>query len=218
MAIASGRLRPGNTTALVAVLAIVMLGAMAFAVPPSRLTIQAGPGDRGYLVNHSRFSAVLASQIANDGYSLLAIDLSAGGMEKDASWRVHLDQVAEVQFPTWGWVDTRRVGANATDRIAGGANVAGLFVYGPGAEELAKRLRAEFGGLRVVPVINRGDPAPEMPHGVAMDLDDFIESAGDVDFPVLRAAQLSIGEIEEARAAAKGSYLVARIPLAAASG
>ncbi|MHC4956924.1 MAG: hypothetical protein ACYTGN_01015 [Planctomycetota bacterium] len=213
MAIASGRLRPGNTTALVTVLALVMLGAMAFAVPPSRLTVQAGEGDRGYLVSHSRFSSVLASQIANDGYSMLAIDLSASGMGKEAAWRTHLDMVAEVQFPTWGWIDTRRVSADATEQIAAGANVAGLFVYGPGADDLAKRLRAEFGGLRVVPVINRGDSAPDMPHAVAMGLDDFVEFAGETDFPVLRAARLSIGDIEEARAAAKGSYLVARIPV-----
>ena len=68
--------KPGTTIPLVATVAIVLLGAIAFAIPPARLAISVKTGQLGYLASHAQFSTVMASQLANDGYNMLAIDLT----------------------------------------------------------------------------------------------------------------------------------------------
>lgn len=204
--------RPGATIPLVTVVAIVMLGAIAFAIPPSRLEISAKTGKLGYLAGHAEFSTVMASQLANDGYNMLAIDLTQADLAKDALWRAHLNRVAEVQFPVWAFVRSDKIDQKRLERIAGGANVSGIFLYGAGASEHAKLVRA-MGGMPIVVVHREGEPLPEgFDTAVALPFDRFMD-ADPASFRVLLAGTLGRRQIEEARAQAKGNYLVARIPL-----
>jgi hypothetical protein len=193
--------RVSQTTALVSVVAIVMLSVMAFAMPPSRIDVEDATTRRGVLFRHSGFSAVSAEQLARDGYNLMVIDLTTASLGEDALWRRHLDAVAKRQFQVWAWVDDSRIAKDDLEKIAAAANVTGLCVYGPKAESTTAWIRTRFSRLEhVVPVTRALAPA------------DFV-AAPEAGVKVLRAAGLSRGDVEKARAGVKGDYIVAPVAL-----
>ncbi|MHC4931255.1 MAG: hypothetical protein ACYTGV_03595 [Planctomycetota bacterium] len=205
---------PRGTFYLVTLCTLVFLGAMAFAVPAAPIEASDPGARRGYLVGYSRFSESMAEQIARNGYSFLAIDLTNARLEGEALWADHFRSVGARRFPTWGWVDLKRGTGDLEKRIRA-LNLGGVFLYGPGAEQVAERLRAAHGGLTVLPVVRLRDlgraDAGEV--AVAMEYEEFLENASDEKFPVLIADQLGLEQIEDARAAAKGDYLIARVAI-----
>ena len=196
---------PGTprTTALVSVVAVVMLAVMAFAMPPSRIEVKDKSSRRGCLVSHREISAVMAGYLARDGYNLLAIDLTDASLDKDAHWRRYLDDVATRQFRVWGWVDGDRIKKQKLERIAAAVNVTGLIVYGSNAEGIVAWIRSKFSRLRAQDVVAVAR---------ALDVREFT-AADEGTFRVLRAGSLDRAELEAARSAVKGDYLVARVLL-----
>ncbi|MHC4338863.1 MAG: hypothetical protein ACYSX0_01435 [Planctomycetota bacterium] len=203
---------PRGTLYLVTLCTLVFLGAMAFAVPSAPIETSVTGARRGYLVGHSRFSESMAAQIARNGYSFLAVDLTNARLEGEALWAEHFRSVGARRFPTWGWVDLQRGTGDLEKRIRA-LNLAGVFLYGPGAQQAAELLRAAHGGLTVFPVVRFRDlgPADAGECAVAMEFEEFLENAADEAFPVLIADQLDLEQIEDARAAAAGDYLIARV-------
>jgi len=201
-----------GTLCLVTICTIVFLGAMVFAVPSAPIETSVTGALRGYLVGHSRFSESMAAQIARNGYSFLAVDLTNARLEGEALWADHFRSVGARRFPTWGWVDLKRGTGDLEKRIRA-LNLAGVFLYGPGAEQVAEQLRAAHGGLTVLPVVRFRDlgPADAGDTAVAMEHREFLENASGEKFPVLIADQLNLEQIEDARAAAPGDYLIARV-------
>jgi hypothetical protein len=209
---AVGESGPGGTLCLVTLCTVVFLGAMAFAVPSAPIETSATGALRGYLVGHSRFSESMAAQIARNGYSFLAVDLTSARLDGEALWADHIRSVGARRFPTWGWVDLKRGQGDLEKRIRA-LNLAGVFLYGPGARHAAERLRAANGGLTALPVVRFRDlgPANAGDCAVAMEYEEFLENASEEKFPVLIADQLDLEQIEDARAAAAGNYLIARV-------
>jgi len=192
-----------RTAALVTVVAVVMLAVMAFAMPPSRIEVADRGSRRGRLVSHSQISAVMAGQLARDGYNMLAIDLTDASLDKDAHWRRYLDEVAKRQFRVWAWVDGDRIRKQKLERIAAAANVTGLIVFGSNSEGIVAWIRSRFPrlGEQDVIAVTR-----------ALDVSEFT-AADEATFRVLRAGSLARSEIEAARSAVTGDYLVARVRL-----
>ncbi len=319
----SGGQKIGGPAAVIILTTLIMLGAMAFAVPPPRIEVKATGVERGYLVSHSRFSATLATNVAADGYTYLVIDLTSAGAEEGAHWSGHLDRVNEVQFPVWAWIEldsateqeagvlaqaavmveasahelAKRASLAATvarkalddaakrkkgltdedakkridelikehkQRLADaesntavraeeagkaavraegarkaaehasaewklknlipGLNLRGVYIVGPRAVARARQLARDNAALTVLPVVAPGSAAPDGPHAVAFDVDEFVEGAKGVDFPILVAADIgtSAGDepmskfekIEALRSQVEGNYLVATISVA----
>ena len=104
--------------AVITAITLIMLGAMAFAVPPARIEVEEGGHQRGYLVPHSQFSPGLALNVAADGYTYLAIDLTTADTTKGAHWSMHLDRVNEVQYPVWGWIELGGAAEQEAIRLA----------------------------------------------------------------------------------------------------
>lgn len=195
----------------VTVLAVVMLGAMAFAIPPAPIKTTKDGFERGLLVSHMRFSDLMAEQIANNGYTYLAIDVTLADTSRDALWRAHLDVVESRRFDVWGYCDLRGEGEEQARAIVRSLNLAGLFVYGPDAVRQAAALRRERAGLRVVPIVRPGGAPPKGEHAVALDRSAFV--ATDAKLPVLIADQLDAAAVADARKQAKGSYLIADVAI-----
>ena len=114
----SGGQKTGGPAAVIVMVTLIMLGAMAFAVPPPRIEVKATGVQRGYLVSHSRFSATLAANLAAHGYTYLVVDLTRAGAEEGAHWPGHLDRVNEVQFPVWGWIELDSATEQEAARLA----------------------------------------------------------------------------------------------------
>jgi hypothetical protein len=209
--------RSGTTGATfwIVVLALIFVGAIAFAIPPAPFDIDPR-FERGFLVGHSRFSAPLAEQLVSEGYTYLAIDLTQARLERgeDTFWRQHLRRVASRRLPIWGWVDVSAGPEHARD-VLRGVNLAGLFVAGRGAEQAARELRRDArDDFRIVPVIRLGAALPaDGEFAVALAEKDFVADQGRFDLPILIADQLDEAAIRAAREAAGGNYLVAGIAL-----
>jgi len=108
---------PGGSAGLITALTIVMLGAMAFAIPAAPIRSE-GTAMRGYLVGHGRFSARLAEQLARSGYTYLAVDLTTG---ESRDWSEHFEEVSRRRFPVWGWIEldsSHERGARRTAEMA----------------------------------------------------------------------------------------------------
>jgi len=202
--------RVSGPAALIAAITLIMLGAMAFAVPPSRIEVSVIGVERGYLVSHTRLSATLAQNVAADGYTYLAIDLTTAG--DAALWSRQLDRVNEVQFPVWAWID---LGGGDTEKklreLLPGLNLSGVFLAGPGAVARARQFAAANPSLTVLPVVSAGAERPEGPCAVAFSPEAFREGAKGAEHPVLLGAGLELGELEAVRQGVEGNYLVATV-------
>lgn len=209
----SRRKVPTGATFWIVVLALVFVGAIAFAIPPAPFAVDKS-FERGFLVGHSRFSDRLAEQLVAGGYSYLAIDLTQARLDRgvDTFWRRHFRDVAARRLPIWGWVDVSK-GPQHARAVARSVNLAGLFVSGRDAAKVAADLRGERrDDLRVVPVVRFGAPSPQDgEYAVTMTEPEFLAHQGECDLPVLIAHQLDAGALRAAREAATGDYLVAGI-------
>jgi hypothetical protein len=204
----SNPFRAGRTAPVILGLAVVILAAMAFAVPPAPIPA----GDNGaYLIGHGRLSAQLADQLSRSDYAALVIDFTGANLDEDALWRPHFRAVDRRGFPIWGWVDLADGTAQAR-AVARSEKLAGLYVYGPDAVDVAESL--DRPNLKVIPVIGADDAAPSGDYAVVVSLDDFLAGKSGDAVAVLAAATLNLPDIERARAAADGRRLViARIAL-----
>jgi hypothetical protein len=209
----SNPFRTGRTAPVILGLAVVILAAMAFAVPPAPIPA----GDNGaYLIGHGRLSAQLADQLSRSDYAALVIDFTGANLDEDALWRSHFRAVDRRGFPIWGWVDLdgalERGGIDQARAVARSEKLAGLYVHGPDAVDVAASL--DRPNLKVIPVIGADDAPPRGEHAVVVGLDAFLAGEPGDAVAVLDAAGLSLPEIERARAAADGRRLViARIAL-----
>lgn len=196
-------------------LAVVFIGAIAFAIPPAPFDVDR-TFERGFLVGHARFSDQLAEQLVGDGYTYLAIDLTQARLDRgeDTFWRQHFRHVAARRLPIWGWVDVGERPAHARE-VVRAIRLAGLFVCGRDAVEVARDLEGVTReGFRVVPVIRLGAAQPpEGEFAVAMTLQEFVADQDRFDLPVLIADQLAADAVRAAREAAGGHYLVAGVAI-----
>jgi len=199
----------GHTAPVIVVLAVVIVAAMAFAVPPAPIEI----GDAGaYLIGQGRLSAQLADQLSRSNYGALVIDFTGVDLGESALWRSHFAAVDQRGYPIWGWVDLNG-GVEQARAVARGEKLARLYVYGPDAVAVAAML--DKPSLRVVPVLRPNDAKPDGEYAVVVDLERFLEGVEGAATTVLRAGSLGVDEIDEARAHAAGtSFVVARIAIA----
>jgi hypothetical protein len=211
----SQRSAPTGSALWIVVLALIFIGAISLAIPPAPFEVEK-EFERGYLVGHSRFSDRLAEQLVAGGYTYLAIDLTHARLDhgEDAVWREHLRSVASRRLPIWGWVDVTRNPEHAQG-VARGVKLAGLFVAGRGAVQVAEELRGVTrSDLRIVPVVRLGvAQAVEGEFAVALTDKEFVANQGRFDLPILIADQLDAAAIRAAREAAGRHYLVAGIAI-----
>lgn len=197
--------RPGSGL-VIAVLALVLLGAIAAEIPAA--PIQGGVG--GLLVGHSSFSADMAETAAVSGYGALVLELTGARLRgPDLFWLDHLDQVQQRRFPVWGWIDGRTDLDRAAD-IVRSLPLAGLYVYD--ATALADSLAGLKQGFPVVSVVPFARRAQHPDAAVAMDYETFLEHAGSVARAVLVADRLDEAKIRRAREVAD-DCIVALAPI-----
>ncbi|MHC4135626.1 MAG: hypothetical protein ACYS0K_11645 [Planctomycetota bacterium] len=216
----SRRSVPTGGTFWIVVLALIFVVAIAFAIPPAPFDIDRNV-ERGILVGHSRFSEKLAEQLVNDGYTYLAIELTQARLEHgdDTFWRRHFQNVDRRRLPIWGWVDVSQGPEHARNVVHKvnqvGLKLAGLFVAGRDAVQVARELRGDTrNGFRIVPVVRLGAVQPqEGEFAVALTGKDFVANQGRFDLPVLIADRLDATAIRAAREAADGHYLVAGVAI-----
>lgn len=197
---------------LIGGLTVLLLAAMAAALPPSPIAVRPGSPDRGYLVRRSTLSDRLAELKAAEGYTFLAVDLTGARYDGEALWRDHFDRVSRRRFPIWGWIDVSGGPGPAYDALRS-LTVAGLLVYGKDAVQVAAALRRERPALTVLPVLPQGSPPVEGPCAVVTEPARFAQVSNSGAMAVLAADRLSTGEIEELRSAAEGPYLVSELPI-----
>jgi len=187
-----------NTAPLVGGLLILFLGAIAVALPPSPIATQDGTGGLGTLESPGLFSSGMAEQNAASGYGYLALDVSEVNLGQTSLWRSELDLVAQRRFAVWGWIDTTRAKEKPED-LVGSLNFAGVYVYGPDAVAVAASLRGVSRGRPVIPVLAANAARPtDQDFGVLVDLETWLDSEGDIAYPILIADQL--GEADVVRA------------------
>jgi len=196
---------PRRSAPLITGLTLVLLVAIAYAIPRGRIEADVTGVQRGLLVGPSRFSDQLAEIVSRDGYNFLAIDLTEASHDPNALWVGEFDEVARI-FEVWGWVDARRGLAQAKTLTV---PLKGLFLYAatPAQVEEVRRARP---GLRVVPVAPPGAQAPA-DGGLALRPGEFAARAGQAGFPVLLAAGMDTAALRALRAKAEGSYLVVSV-------
>ena len=97
------------------------------------------------------------------------------------------------------------------NKLIPGLNLQGLYLIGRGAVERAARMRVANPSLKVLPVIGAGEDAPEGPHAVTLNAEEFGARSSSVAYPVLAAARLSLKDVEATRKDVEGNYLVARV-------
>jgi hypothetical protein len=211
--------------AVVGGLVVVMLAAIAIALPPSPILVAPGVSGVGSLESASLFSGGIAEQNAAHDFGYLAIDLSRVSTDSDALWRQQFDLLSSRRLPIWAWVDASR----CSDASRCGAEFlqllndlafAGIYLYGEDAAKHATQLRTMRSGRSVIVVTQSiGDPKT---NAVMLDLEQYLASAsGQYAHPVLVADQLTAAQVETAVKHAKtlagddGSptLLVARVPI-----
>jgi len=200
----SNPFRASRTAPVILVLAIVILAAMAFAVPPAPIPA----GDNGaYLIGHGRLSAELADQLSRSNYAALVIDFTGANLGEDALWRPHFRAVDRRGFPIWGWVDVDG-GTEQARAVARSEKLSGLYVHGADAVRVAAEIARKQPNLEVIPVIGAKDEPPSGEYAVVVGLDDFLAGKPRDAVAVLDAASLSLQDVDRARAAADGRRLV----------
>ncbi|MHC4548669.1 MAG: hypothetical protein ACYTEZ_07810 [Planctomycetota bacterium] len=209
---------PTGSGPWVAVLAVVFLFSMAFAIPAAPIEVEpevkAQRVRRGFLVGASLISERLAEQLGREGYTYLAIDLTRARLDREELWRTHFDRIAKRRFALWGWVDVRD-GLEQARGVVRSLNLEGLYVYGPDAAAAARTLaRVAPQGIAILPVLRLQDAAPpDETYAMAMRPEEFAARAGEYDWPVLLADQLDAAGIEAACAKVGGNYLVVGIAI-----
>lgn len=211
-----------STAPLVGGLVILLLGAIAAALPPSPIATQEGTGGLGTLESPGLFSSGLAEQNAAAGYGYLVLDVSEVRLDQKSLWRSELDLVAQRRFAIWGWIDTKRAKESAAELVSS-LNLAGVYVYGEDAGAVAESLRTNARGRPVIAIPTPNAPRPSgVEYGKFVDLDTWLDAdEGEFAHPVLMADQLSAADIARAvdyakkLAGKKGTpkLLVARVPV-----
>jgi hypothetical protein len=198
-----------KSAAAITALTVIILGAVAFAIPDGPIEI-ATEQARGRLVSHVDVSDDMAVQFSKSGYSFLAVDVSGADLAKGTHLHRHLHRVAK-RYTLWAWIDAG-VGAKEAGRLLTTFPFEGVFLYGADAPDLARTLSADeaFDAL-VIHAVQRADRAPAGAPCVAFQGSAFPGSG--VAMPVLLGETLGLGEIEKARAKAEGDYLVTRASL-----
>ena len=229
--LSASQIAKSQSGAVVGGLVVVMLAAIAIALPPSPILIDSSVSGVGSLESASLFSGGIAEQNAAHDFGYLAIDLSRVSTDSDALWRQQLELLSSRRLPIWAWVDARRCSdsSRGSDANRGGAEFlqllndlpfAGMYVYGEGAAKHATQLRTMRSGRPVI-VVTQGIGDPKT-NAVMLDLEQYLASAsGQYAHPVLVADQLTAAQVETAVNHAKtlagddGSptLLVARVPI-----
>jgi len=210
---ADGILRPSprRSGAIITILTVLVLGAMANAIPRARLVPTVTGVERGCLVSEGRFSTMLAEIQSRSGYNYMAIDLTHAPLHGDAIWREPFDDVSRI-YPVWGWVDVR-AGVDQACTVAASLPLKGLFLYNAQPADV-DAVHAAKRGLRVIPVVRDGETwGGTGAFAVAFAPKRFATEAAKTALPVLLAADLDEAGIATARAAATGDYLVCTIAL-----
>lgn len=222
--------------AVIGGLVVVMLAAIAIALPPSPIDIDSSRGGVGALESASLFSDGIAEQNAAAGFGYLALDLSrVSTANPEALWRQQLVLLSSRRIPIWAWVDASRCDAEFLQMV-NDLPFAGIYVFGEDAATHVGQLRTmrpsrpaiavaqvtglggdEVGGLDGDAVV--GDPKTD---AVMLSFEQYLAStAGQYAYPVLVADQLSAAQVETAlnhatELAGKdgtASLLVARVPI-----
>jgi len=212
-----------NTAPLVGGLLILVLAAIAMALPPAPIATQEGTAGLGTLESPGLFSAGMAEQNAAGGYGFLALDVTHAKLEQNSLWRTELDLVAKRRFEVWGWVNLARA-TESPEKLFGALNFAGIYLFGPDAVMAAASLSGASAakGRPVIPVVAKGALLPtDIECAVLVDLDTWLNSDGEIKHPILIADQLSEADvfeaIEHARELAgkdgKPKLVVARVPV-----
>ena len=187
---------PGGSAAVIGGLGILILGAIAFALPQPAISA----GDRGgYLVAHSQLSGQFAEQLARTEYGFVVVDLTEANLDKEAFWRMQLAGIGKRRYPVWGWVNVTG-GLDHAREVLSTVSVAGLYVYGDDSVAAAAALRAARPGLPILPVIGADETPPaDSAYAITLDKDAFAGEIADRATPVLLAARLSESDIMDAR-------------------
>ena len=202
---------PGGSAPLIAGLAVVLLAAMAAALPPSPIAVKPEVAERGYLVRHTALSDRLAELKASDGYTFLAVELTNARFDGEAMWREHYDLVSRRRIPLWAWVDVTN-GVEKAHEALRSFTVPGVFVYGRDAAAVAAAMRRERPALPVIPVLPAGSAPAEGDVALVTEPGRFAEvSKGAI--AVLVADRMPAGEVRDLRRAAEGRYVVSEVPL-----
>lgn len=206
---------PKGTARVVAAMSVLLLGAIAVAVPAPPIEVRV-PERRGYLESFARFNDDLAYYLARDGFSFLALDLATANPSAEAHWREQKRRLDRRRFPVWGWLDASTPRDRA-EQLVRELRFDGLFVFGEDPSALADAARAWRPGLEVIEVVPETSNRARGAGAVALGLDAFKASFADpaspyreARFRVLLASRLDRLQIDEARAVASGDYLVAR--------
>jgi len=189
-----------NTAPVVGGLLILILAAIAMALPPAPIATQEGTGGLGTLESPGLFSAGMAEQNATGGYGFLVLDVTQAKLEQHSLWRTELDLVAKRRFEVWGWVNLARA-SESHEKLFGSLNLAGIYLFGPDAVIAAASLSGASAsrGRPVIPVVPAGTLRPtDIECGVLVDLDTWLNSDGEIKHPILIADQLSDADVYEA--------------------
>jgi hypothetical protein len=213
--LARAKVLSGGPVGMIGGLTVVVLGAIAFALPAPPIE----PGTSGgFVIGHEWVIGVAAERRARtEGYAFAVVDLTTADLRPGAYWREHTDEIRKRRLPVWGWVKIDRTEASREHAraVLRSVGLAGLYVYGPGAVEEAESLGRVRAGIPIIPVLVRGaTPPAEGPYGLPLDADAFAGKLGDRVIPVLRAASMSSLDVRLARdARGDETYLVAQIPV-----
>jgi len=205
---------------LIGGLLILVLAAIALALPPSPIERAPGSEGIGALFAPGLFSDGLAEQNARNGYGYMALDITGASDDREALWREQLEVVSARRYPVWAWIDVAHATGGEWDLLAS-LHVSGVYLYGEGAAAHVSEAQAARPGLpvRVVCREGKGDPKKD---AIALELDSYLDAnAGEFACPVLIADQLGAAQeakaVEHARKLAgedgTPTLLIARQPL-----
>ncbi len=196
-------------------LTVVMVGAMAFAVPAG--PIEAKTGARGgVMIGHGRLSELQADLWAREGYAFLVVDFTGADMGDGAFWREPLGRIAQRGFPLWAHValgaratNARRAASlEAAQTLATREHIQVLILSGEGAAAEA-RVIGSASRVRVIAVVPPGVELEE--RAVIVGPDEVSNLPGVL--PIVRAGRLSGVERREARSLVEqrtdGEYIFA---------
>ncbi|MGQ0613209.1 MAG: hypothetical protein ACT4PV_05670 [Planctomycetaceae bacterium] len=208
---------PKGASRVIAGLAVLFLGAIAFAIPPAPIEIRVKER-RGYVESFSRFSDRLADLLAGDGYSFLALELQGAPGGEAAFWKEQLERVQKRRFKVWGWLPASMELARARELVLM-LQLEGLLVYGPGSGTTAASAASWKPGLKVLEVVDEKDPRAADAACVAVSPEGFAaagdrpagaSATGRAPMRVLKASSLTALQLRELRAKATGDYVIWR--------
>jgi len=191
-----------TNVALIGGLTVVMLGAMAFAVPAGPIPVR--PDARGgVLLGHGRLSELQAELVARQGHRFLVVDFTGASMGDDAFWRDPFSKITQRGFRLWAYVSLaadaevveREARLAAARELVRRARIETLIVNGPGAVQAAEDLAAGT-SVRVLPVT---PPGVELSERAAVVGPDEVSQLPGV-LPIVDLSRLSDPEQAKAKA------------------